>query len=56
MFQIEALFDAYGIWDYVVYKYGRYDDNDTGYYRSRAYYDGGWLEGYDLEPVVYWGA
>ena len=51
MFQCEAMFDKYGIWDYVVWV------NDCDYYiRYRCYHDGGWLEGYDLEPVIYWGA
>lgn len=25
-------------------------------FRLRAYHDGGWLEGYKVDPVVYWGA
>jgi len=27
-----------------------------GAWRLRAYHDGGWLEGYKTEPVIYWGA
>jgi hypothetical protein len=25
-------------------------------FRFRAYHDGGWLEGYRTDPVIYWGA
>ena len=55
MFQCEAMFDKYGIWDYVEY-FCLYKDEGGGYYRFRCYHDGAWLEGYDFEPVVYWGA
>ena len=54
MFQVEAMFDKYGIWDYVIYANDLY--GNLGYYRFRCYHDGGWLEGYDMEPVIYWGA
>ena len=40
-------------------KYGWYDYCDyigKTLFRFRAYHDGGWLEGYDIEPVIYWGA
>ena len=49
-------FAKYGVWDYTKYMYGNYDDGETGYYRWQCYHDGGWLEGYRLEPVIYWGA
>ena len=56
MFQCEAMFDKYGIWDYTVFIEGKHFKQYRGWYRFRCYHDGGWLEGYDLEPVVYWGA
>lgn len=48
----------YGMWDYTKFMYGKkgLKDEDTGYYRWAAYHDGGWLEGYYLQPVIYWGA
>ena len=27
-----------------------------GVIRYRIYHDGAWLEGYRIEPVIYWGA
>ena len=54
MFDCEALFDKYGIWDYTVYANDLY--GNLGWYRFRCYHNGGWLEGYDFEPVIYWGA
>ncbi len=41
---------AYGLWDYATW------DERYGYVRFRCYNDGSWLEGYDVEPVIYWGA
>lgn len=56
----EKFFARYGVYDYCVYirDYGRYKITnwDSGWYRQRCYHDGGWLEGYDIEPVIYWGA
>ncbi len=49
-------FAKFGQWDYTKYMYGKYDDGETGYYRWQCYHDGAWLEGYRLEPVIYWGA
>ena len=45
--------------DLLMEKYGWYDYCDyieKTLFRFRAYHDGGWLEGYDIEPVIYWGA
>jgi hypothetical protein len=59
----EKFFARYGVYDYCVYirdygDYGRHKITnwDSGWYRQRCYHDGGWLEGYDIEPVIYWGA
>ena len=43
-------FDKFGRFDYVVYT------KKFGYLRYRCYHDGAWLEGYDMEEVIYWGA
>lgn len=49
--EFDLIFARCGIWDYAVWVY------DYNYYvRYRAYHDGGWLEGYDIQPVMYWGA
>lgn len=46
----DALMSMYGLFDYVVCtKYGTA-------LRYRCYHDGAWLEGHDVEPVIYWGA
>ena len=29
---------------------------NKGWFRIRGYHDGAWLEGYDADYVVYWGA
>lgn len=50
------LMEKYGIFDYTKYLYDRSDGSDTGYYRWAGYHDGAWLEGYYLQPVIYWGA
>jgi hypothetical protein len=56
MTHFDFCFQKFPCFDYVKYMYGKHDDAYTGYYRWRCYHDGGWLEGYDIEPVVYWGA
>jgi len=45
-----VFFDKYGIWDYTMFS------ETWGFIRYRYYNDGAWLEGYNVEPVVYWGA
>lgn len=49
----EALYAKYGFADYVVWGGCCYT---WGYIRYRHYNDGAWLQGYDSEPVIYWGA
>ena len=49
----DLFFAKYGIWDYTLW---RRVPGYEGYWRYRCYHDGGWLEGYNLEPVIYWGA
>ena len=46
----DLFFYKYGIWDYTLYS------ETWGWCRYRCYHDGGWLEGYNLQPIVYWGA
>lgn len=43
------LMEAYGWRDIVLCVQG-------AAFRLRAYHDGGWLEGYQTDPVIYWGA
>jgi len=43
------LFARFGVYDYCDYI-------GNTLFRCRCYHDGGWLEGYDIEPVIYWGA
>jgi hypothetical protein len=43
------------LFDDLMERYGRFD-YVIGQFRWRGYHDGGWLEGYDIEPVIYWGA
>lgn len=50
----DLFFAKYGVCDYLIY--GNDINNNKGWYRYRVYHDGGWLEGYDIEPVIYWGA
>lgn len=45
----EHLMNQYGWRDIVICVQG-------AAFRCRAYHDGAWLEGYDTEPVIYWGA
>ena len=58
--ELELKMQKYGIFDYVVFirDFGRYKITnwDSGWYRWRGYHDGGWLEGYAIDPVIYWGA
>lgn len=52
----DALMARYGRFDNVIYINHKLSGLYTGWYRFRCYHDGGWLEGYDLQPVIYWGA
>lgn len=52
----EMAFAKYGQWDYCVYAYEPKDPTIRGWCRFRCYHDGAWLEGYDLEEIIYWGA
>lgn len=52
----DALFEAYPCFDYVIWSYFRSENHSLGWYRYRCYHDGAWLEGYDVQPVIYWGA
>jgi hypothetical protein len=45
-----ALMRRYGVIDLV------FIDREFGLTRYREYSDGGWLQGYRVEPVLYWGA
>lgn len=47
----DALMAVYGYADDC-----QWSEQDHGYIRRRAYYDGGWIQGYRVEPVTYWGA
>lgn len=51
----DLFFAKFGIWDYCIWAM-LLDNKEWGWYRFRCYHDGAWLEGYDLEPVIYWGA
>ena len=46
----DALMRRYGVADII------YFDREFGLTRYREYFDGGWLQGYRVEPVIYWGA
>ena len=52
--QSDRVFDlmmkSFGLYDYTHWR------ADVGFVRSRAYFDGGWLEGRRTDSVVYWGA
>lgn len=50
MTPFDALMERYALWDYCVWVDG------FGFLRDRCYHDGGWLEGYALDPIIYWGA
>ena len=52
----EMAFAKYGQWDYCAYAYDSKDPTIRGWCRFRCYHDGAWLEGYDLEELIYWGA
>jgi len=45
------LMERYGYLDYVVWV-----DHYKHYMRFRGYREGGWLEGYQSDFVIYWGA
>ncbi len=45
----DALMKSYGLIDYVICARG-------GAVWFRKYDDGGWLEGYSIDAVIYWGA
>lgn len=51
--QLKATFDKFFA-RFGVYDYCDYIGNTL--FRFRAYHDGAWLEGYDIDPVIYWGA
>lgn len=57
--QLKATFDKFfarfGQEDFVVWGFN-IACRTCGYHRVRCYHDGDWLEGYDIEPVIYWGA
>lgn len=50
----DLLFAKYGFFDYTVYSYDI--KGNKGWFRIRGYHDGAWLEGYDADYVIYWGA
>ena len=52
----DLLMERYGVFDHTIYINDKLSGLYAGWYRYRHYHDGGWLEGYDLEPVMYWGA
>ena len=50
----EALMAKFGQYDYCVWRMEI--GGGTGLFRFRCYHDGGWLEGYATDYVIYWGA
>jgi hypothetical protein len=46
----DLLMESYGYRNYVVFS------ERWGFVQILGYHDGGWLEGYDVRPVIYWGA
>jgi hypothetical protein len=46
----DLLMASYGYRNYVVFS------ERWGFVQILGYHDGGWLEGYDVRPVIYWGA
>lgn len=52
----DTLMEMYGIFDIAIHLDNRLSGLYSGYYRYRRYNDGNRLEGYDLEPVIYWSA
>ena len=52
------------VFDVFMAKFGQYDytvygidlKGNRGWIRVRCYHDGAWLEGYDTQYVIYWGA